>query len=266
MMNVVSYGAGVQSTALLVLAAQGEIDVKTFLFANVGEDSENPATLDYFHNVAMPYAQQHDIDLIELQKIRRNGERDTLYQTITRPQSRSVPIPVRVSNGAPGNRSCTADFKIQVIAKWLKSHGATAKNPANVHLGISLDEFQRMRTSQIKHQINVYPLIDRRLNRQDCMNIISRAGVPVPPKSSCWFCPFHNMSVWREMADHEPELFQRACTLESFINERRAKLGLSQVWLSGRLVPLAKAVGDMTQGKLFDMEPTCDSGGYCEVA
>ena len=27
-------------------------------------------------------------------------------------ESRSLPIPVRMSNGAPGNRSCTADFKI----------------------------------------------------------------------------------------------------------------------------------------------------------
>src|ERR671910_1536926 len=39
--RVVSYGGGVQSNALLELAAQGRIDYRTFLFANVGDDSEH---------------------------------------------------------------------------------------------------------------------------------------------------------------------------------------------------------------------------------
>ena len=51
-----SYGGGVQSTACLVLAVEGRIDFKTFLFANVGADSEHPDTLDYVYQVAMPYA------------------------------------------------------------------------------------------------------------------------------------------------------------------------------------------------------------------
>lgn len=45
MIRSVSYGGGVQSTALLVLAAQRRIDYPLFLFANVGDDSENPATV-----------------------------------------------------------------------------------------------------------------------------------------------------------------------------------------------------------------------------
>lgn len=46
-LRVISYGGGVQSTALLVLAASGRIDFRTFLFANVGDDSEHNATLVY---------------------------------------------------------------------------------------------------------------------------------------------------------------------------------------------------------------------------
>ncbi len=46
-MRVISYGGGVQSTALLVLANRGEIRyVDAALFANVGDDSEDPDTLD----------------------------------------------------------------------------------------------------------------------------------------------------------------------------------------------------------------------------
>lgn len=51
-----SFGGGWQSTAALVLAARGVIDFRTFLFANVGDDSENPETIEYVHQHAMPFA------------------------------------------------------------------------------------------------------------------------------------------------------------------------------------------------------------------
>lgn len=69
----VSYGGGVQSTALLVLAAQGRIDYPLFLFANVGADSEHPASLRYVREVAMPYAEAHGIELVELCRVPRKG-------------------------------------------------------------------------------------------------------------------------------------------------------------------------------------------------
>ncbi len=54
--RIVSYGGGVQSTALMVLAARGRIDFRTFVFANVGDDSEHPATLAYIAGHAAPFA------------------------------------------------------------------------------------------------------------------------------------------------------------------------------------------------------------------
>src|SRR5690606_22143408 len=97
-LRVVSFGGGVQSTALLVLAAQQRIDFRTFLFANVGDDSEHPATLKYVRDVAMPYAAEHGIELHKLHRVRRDGTRETLMGRLTRDGSRSVPIPVRMSD------------------------------------------------------------------------------------------------------------------------------------------------------------------------
>lgn len=263
MLKVFSYGGGVQSTAALVLAAQGKIDYQTFLFCNVGDDSEHPATLAYVRDVAMPYAAANDIELIKLHNT-RFGEPETLYQRLTRPGSRSIGIPVRMSNGAPGNRSCTFDFKINVVARWLRSHGATKNNPATVALGISLDEFQRMRSdSGIAYEKLTYPLVDMRLDRQDCTNIIAHAGLSVPPKSSCWYCPYHSLRVWQEMRQKEPALFEKAVALEQLINDRRATLGKDQVWLTDKLKPLAQATTELEQGSLFD-DDVCESG-YCMV-
>jgi hypothetical protein len=108
-LRVVSYGGGVQSTCSLVLAVQGRIDYSTFLFASIA-DSENPATLRYVREVAVP---AHGLTVHELHRVRRDGTRGTLYGRLARPGSRSLPIPVRMPDtGAPGRRACTADFKV----------------------------------------------------------------------------------------------------------------------------------------------------------
>ncbi|MCX5340244.1 hypothetical protein [Streptomyces atratus] len=87
-MNVISYGGGVQSTALLVLAARREIDYSTFLFANVGDDSEHPATLAYVREIALPYAVRAGLDLRQLERRRRDGSTETLMQRLNRPDTR----------------------------------------------------------------------------------------------------------------------------------------------------------------------------------
>lgn len=264
-MRVFSYGGGVQSTAALVLAAQGQLAVDAFLFANVGDDSEHPATLRYVQEVALPYAQAHGIRLEELQRIRKDGTPETLYGRIMRPGSRSVPIPVRVTNGAPGNRSCTADFKIKVINSWLYKRGARKTKPATVLLGISLDEWHRMKDSHVSYVVNAYPLIERRMSRQDCINVIERAGLAMPPKSSCYFCPFHRLSTWQAMRDNEPELFDKAVALEKHINGIRQRIGKDAVYFTTKGKPLPMAVGDASQPSLFAgafEDDACESG-YC---
>lgn len=271
MKRVFSYGGGVQSTAALVLAAQGKIDFPTFLFCNVGADSENPETLKYVEQYAKPYALAHGIELIELQAT-RFGEPDTIYQRLTRPGSRSIGIPVRMNgNGAPGRRSCTADFKIKVVDRWLKQQNAHTSGGAQVKLGISLDEVGRVKPNMDPEtqawKENVYPLleeVEKPLNRQDCLNIILHAGLPVPDKSSCYFCPYHKLSVWQKMRQDQPELFWKSVELEKLINERRATLGMDPVWFTRLLKPLDQSTHEYGQASLFDEELDACESGYCE--
>lgn len=261
---VFSYGGGVQSTACLVLAAQGRIDFHTFLFCNVGDDSENPLTLRYVAGVARPFAEQHGLQLIELQRRRRDGSVETLMQRIERTQ-RSVPIPVRMSNGAPGNRVCTVNFKVEVVGRWLKANGATRTTPATVGLGISLDEIHRASTDRPEEwwQRKVYPLLDLRLRRQDCINIIAEAGLPVPPKSSCFFCPYHSLVEWQRLKREQPDLFTKSVHIEELLNTKRGALDKDRVWLTRYARPLDTVVGDQLAFP-FDGEDTCESG-YCMV-
>jgi len=262
-MRVFSFGGGVQSVAVLVLAATGKIQYDAFLFANVGDDSESPRTLTYLREIAIPYAEAHGIPLIELRKQMRDGTPETLIDRMNRTES-SIAIPVRMANGAPGNRTCTFDFKIKVVAKWVKANGATKVNPAIVGIGISMDELHRMKTdSDIPYEVKEHPLIDMRLTRSDCMNIIRAEGLPVPPKSACFFCPYHRMTEWQRMKREEPDLFQKSVELERFINQRRDRMGKDHVWLTRFNRPLDEVV-DISQesfkfGEALDL---CETG-YC---
>jgi hypothetical protein len=259
-LRVFSFGGGVQSTAALVLAAQGRIDYKVFLFANVGEDSENPDTLEYIAQHSRPFAERHGLSLIELRRETRDGE--TLYQRTLRDE-RTIGIPTRDASGRPGRRSCTQGFKREVLQRWMKRNGATAESPATVGIGISVDEFQRVHPqSDCAWERIEYPLIRLRLDRIACRQIIDAVGLPQPPKSSCWFCPFKRVREWQNLRTRHPDLFAKAADLEQTLHDRSVAIGRMPVYLTRFGTPLAQAVDDGGQLPLFDEDAACDSG-YC---
>lgn len=268
MLSVISYGGGVQSSALIVLATQGEIHATHALFANVGDDSEHPETLRYVREVMTPWAAARGVEVVELHRTMvKTGETRTLWGHMQQ-LAKSVPIPVRnAREGAPiGRRTCTADYKIRVVARWLREHGARRDTPALIAMGISWDEIERLNTSKrsASWERTWHPLIDRRLTREDCKRIIERAGLPVPPKSSCFFCPFHRPSAWQRMRTHEPVLFWKSVDLERLLNARREVLGKDHVYLTRFGKPLDDAIPEDKQIEMDFGGPgeTCDEG-YC---
>jgi hypothetical protein len=258
--HIFSCGGGVQSTACLVLAAQGHIPYRTFVFANVGDQAESPETIEYISKVLKPYAAKHGIEWVDLQRKRRDGTPIDLYDHLHRP-IRSIDIPVRMANGAPGNRNCTVEFKIKPIARWIKRNAPDCV----LGKGISTDEPHRATPSRESDgYTSAYPLIELGLSRQDCLRLVAEAGLPQPPKSSCWFCPYKTTDQWITMRQERPELFERVIQLEEMLNAKRAAIGKVQVFISGRCKPLSVAIPD--QLGLFpswvDEQDGCESG-YC---
>jgi hypothetical protein len=266
-LRIFSYGGGVQSTAALVLAAQGEIDFPVFLFANTGDDSELPDTLRYVREVAMPYAAAHGIELQEVRRTRRDKTpAPTLYQAVVEHPT-EIAIPIFYEDGSHGRRACTKHWKTVPIAKWTKAHGATPETPATLGLGISIDEWHRANmTSRFAWQTVSYPLLDLRMNRADCAALIERAGLPVPRKSSCWFCPFRRRGDWTKMKQENPSLYMNAVVLEQDIIAKRSRRGLSRAFLSYQGRELDTLIGDQTMLPLDDddNDEACESG-YCMV-
>lgn len=265
-LRVFSYGGGVQSTAALVLAARGEIEFPTFLFANVGDDSEHPATLAFVREIAAPFAAEHGVELVEVQRT-IYGKPATLLDQITTPRVNRDLIPVRLGEtGAPGRRGCTWEFKIRPLVKWLREHGATPDDPAQTGIGISVDEIQRAKPGVdplAKQQVRTYPLLDLGLDRADCAALIAAAGLQVPPKSACWFCPYTRPRDWQRRRHEEPELFWRAVELERLLQKKRVERGQLPVHLCKHGVNLDDMTTADEQLALFDNTGSDCESGFC---
>lgn len=273
MARFISYGGGVQSTAMIVLATQGKIPgVQAALFSNVGDDSEHPTTNRYVREIMVPWAAERGFEVRELHRTLRTGETQTLWQRIMDHEGETLrePIPVYGWSGAPMSRACTVDHKIKVLGKYVKSIVPKDQWPIEMCIGISVDEIERAgRGKGQPWETRVYPLLDLGLNRNDCVQVIREAGLPIPPKSSCFFCPFHSLQVWSELRRDDPELFEKAAQLEDKLHERRDNRGMKRVFLTRKGVPLREAVAEAgptlfnTLDGVFN-EGGCDEG-YCWV-
>jgi hypothetical protein len=267
--RIFSFGGGVQSHAVLALAAAGKVNYEAFVFANVGADSENPETLDYIEKVTRPYCAAHGLAFVEVQRLNRAGQPISLRQEVMRPERRSVVIPAYADGGGPTNRNCTNDWKIAVIDRWVRQQGYER---VVIGLGISTDEWLRARDGEW-HDAHTtqsgnrrpfgfwkrreYPLLQLNINRAMAHRVIADAGLPPVPKSACYFCPFKRPNEWTELKATRPDLFEKAAELEDAINAK----GLPKHYtISAMKRPLREAVGD--QGLLWPADDSCDSG-YC---
>jgi len=98
-LRVISYGGGVQSTALIVLAAQGRLDetmggpAQDAIFANVGEDSEHPDTLRFVEEVMTPWAGERGITIHTVRKGLRGGGYGTIAGKMLKEGTLSYTVP-----------------------------------------------------------------------------------------------------------------------------------------------------------------------------
>ena len=213
MKMVISYGGGVQSTALVVLAMQRGWKIDEIVHVDL-LDAESPATREYVSYFAGWLQTVYGRGITILQ-------RDLYGDMLARPAF--TPAPWRAADGSfMLRRQCTRQYKVEPIRRYL--YEKYRRERIALMLGISVDEFHRMRDSGSARIENVYPLVDERLTRNDCRAILERAGLATPPKSSCWFCPYRSARSQAELIRQYPALRGMGEELERRINdERRAR-------------------------------------------
>jgi hypothetical protein len=157
-------------------------------------------------------------------------------------------------------RQCTSNWKVRPVRRWLQANRGGER--VEQWLGISLDEFQRMKPSNVKYIENVWPLVDLRMTRHDCKLWLDAHGIDIPPRSACVFCPFHSRNEWRDIRDNAPEDWQKAIAVDEQIRKARPPYDL---FVNVQRVPLAEADLDSAEdkGQLSLWENECE--GYCGV-
>ena len=190
--SVLSYGGGVNTTALMVLLVRKKMPFDVAVFADTG--GELPETYSYLE-VARRYLERHGIELKVVRS--KNG---TLYDTCKR--RRVTPSKIW--------RWSTHDYKITPIHAYYRSLGTHIRE----YLGIAYDEIERMKANREPYITSEFPLIDLKMTREDCVNLIRSAHLPVPVKSGCFFCPFMDIPRWHDLYLKHNDLFLKAMELE----------------------------------------------------
>lgn len=213
MFNFISLGGGVQSSAMALMASRGEIEPMPTAAIFADTHAEPAAVYAWLARIERDLA-------FPLYRVSAGNLAAIVGTKPTTWKHRRVDIPAFIRNadggrGGMANRSCTRDYKVRpIIRKVRELVGLTRKRaPAHVivrqWIGISIDEWQRIKPSGQRWIENVHPLVDRRISRQDCIAWLERNGYHNPPKSSCVFCPYHSKHQWSLLQGEDLELAYR---------------------------------------------------------
>lgn len=216
-LKVLSLGAGVQSTAILLLAAEGRIKLDACIFADTGWEPEQV----YNHlnrlddEVAKPAG-------IPIHRVSAGNIRDDALGLGER--FASMPLYIANPNGTDGMlpRQCTADYKVAPIKRKVRDllgYPAPQRVPKGMYvlqsIGISMDEAHRARDSDVGYVKHTFPLLDMHWDRKDCIRYLERSGWGSTPKSACIGCPFHGNRAWRTLRDENPTEWQNAVDFDA---------------------------------------------------
>ena len=272
--NVISLGAGVQSSTMALMASRGElldIQVDFAIFADTQDESKKVYDwLDWLEGqLSFPVYRVTKGRLSEHVLKMRTKKNGAVYS------KSDVPFYTLGKDGSEGMipfRTCTADFKIQPIIKELRGRCGIRRGqklPTVTSLiGISYDEMQRMKDSRDKWVVNRFPLVELKMRRGDCVSWMLKHGYPEPPRSSCVYCPFHSNKEWRRLQTEEPEEFAKAVKFERDLQFAKANNDefKSIPFLHNSRKPLDEIDfrSDVERGQgLLDFQDECD--GMCGV-
>lgn len=230
-LRVMSNGGGIQSTTLILMMCTGELPwVDHIINADPGDEGEATyRQLEWLESQITRYSNGR----VGVHTVSRGGRLSDRIRNRAAGRGvinndRFVSAPFYTSGGksgrgGQGKRQCTREFKIEPLEKKqreLMGYKPRQRIPAGsceVWIGISTDEVVRAGAAFTSWTVNRYPLLERRMSRQDCITWLQGHGFPVPPKSACVFCPYKTNAEWRWLRDNDPQGWADAVELDRLI-------------------------------------------------
>ena len=249
MLNFISLGGGVQSSTIALKAAHKEITPMPdgAIFADTGAEPKKVYEwLDWLEK-QLPFP---------VHRVTAGNLRDDLLESAK--DRRRIASPPLFSGTGMLWRQCTQEYKIAPINKFI------GKRECILWIGISQDEIIRKKPNQRKNITNRWPLLELEMTRNGCLKWMRENKYPMPSKSACTFCPYHDNRTWRDMKMSDAESFADAVLVDNAI---RAGIGKTTqtLYLHRSCKPLDQVdfrnAEDMGQIDMFGNE--CE--GMCGV-
>lgn len=240
MRNYLSFGGGVNSVALHLLLLDQGVDFES-VFVNHGTDW--PETYDYVAGFQWWLKANGHRPITVLRPIAQG------FQTVFDYCWAKQTFPSFMS------RWCTDKFKIRTLKKHMVP-------PAFSMLGIDAGETKRAKIIIENGVENRYPLIENDIDRRGCIEIIKANGLPIPPKSGCYICPFQRRKQWVELRQKHPCLFRKAAELEQMVNKKRIDGSKKSIYLvAGSRCDIGTFIRE-NQRQIFEQDeyPPCQCG------
>jgi len=273
-LRVLSLGAGVQSTAMALMAAHGEFEHMPDVAIFADTQSEPKSVYDHLNWLMSDNVLPFPVEIIS---------KGNLGEHIREKAAKGefLNVPFYTSNDRKGGglmrRQCTREFKVTPLNKKMrelagyKPRQRIPEHTVECWVGISTDEATRMKPSRERWIDNRWPLIEKRLSRADCLLWMGRNGYPLPAKSSCTFCPYRGDLAWRDMRTNDPDSWRDAVDMDERIRSSRPSGKNDELFVHSSLVPLsevdlstAEDRGQISMG-MFDERFDNECEGMCGV-
>lgn len=229
-MNIISLGAGVQSSTMALMAAHGEITPMPVaaIFADTQAEPESVYRwLDWLEK-QLPFPVERVTrgsltEAITTLRHRKDGNGHWIFS--------GIPAYHVNPDGSDGHnrRQCTYSFKLEVLDRAARRIARIKRGQKTIGavqwIGISLDEVHRMKPSREPWAEHRWPLIEKRISRRDCLKWMEAHGYPKPPRSACVYCPYHSDREWRRLRDEEPKAFAEAVRVDKEYRRLKAMSG-----------------------------------------
>lgn len=268
MLRALSWGCGVQSTTLAVMSALGDLEpLDAIITADTGWERRATYEARDFY-AAWLRERGVRVEIVSAGNIRQEGAVEHIH------------IPFFTSDGGPLQRQCTPHFKIDPVKRRIRElAGFDARRPPHplagaveLWMGISWDEWHRMKKSRVQFIMHRWPLLERKITRNACVEYLEDHHLPVPVRSACIGCPYRRASEWMDMRDNAPDEWGEVLAFDAENRHNplavRGASTADELFVYSHAVPLA--IADLesdaererrgTQTPLF----ICDEG-YCIV-
>lgn len=224
--HIISLGAGVQSSTMALMAAAGEITPmpKCAIFADTQDEPQSVYEWLGWLTPRLPFP----VHVVTKGKLSEQALKMNVTKDGRRYSKTDIPFFTLDSRNQIGKitaRACTFDFKLSPLFKESKKIAGIKRGQKTVGviqwIGISVDEISRCKPSREKWAQSRWPIMELRMNRNDCISWMKKRGFPLPPRSACVFCPYHNNAEWRRLKKDEPAEFEKAVQFEKAVGKAK---------------------------------------------